>query len=297
MSYILEALKASERKRVDGQVPDLLAVHATTPPPPARPVWRYAFLGLVLTNVVGLAAWQLLPEGGSQPRQRAAVHQAPAPSTSAPAAENKPAHPAAAAQNLRPPPVTRLPAPPPAAQTLAPLPAAQTLAPLPAATVAAVQPRTQPALPLSGDAIKVLPGYRALLPVQEPVAAVPVDEPELPALDRDVALPPPRPQEAPERPAPKRPQTPTVDTAAVSYPSIDELPLSRRAELPPIQISVHSYSSSPAARAARINNTFVHEGGFVGTDLEVLEISPTGVVLRHKDLQFFVPKSDVVPLG
>ena len=61
MSYILDALKKSEKERQRGTAPDLLTVQETVlPEKKKRRVWPYIIFAVLILGI-GLAAFRLIP--------------------------------------------------------------------------------------------------------------------------------------------------------------------------------------------------------------------------------------------
>ena len=65
-----------------------------------------------------------------------------------------------------------------------------------------------------------------------------------------------------------------------------ELPSAVRAELPAITISVHAYSGEPLGRLLGIGNRILREGDFLAPGLQMVEITPEGMVLDYKGYRF-----------
>jgi general secretion pathway protein B len=85
VSYILDALKKSERQRPPGPVPDLFTVHGPRPPSPRRPARTIVVVALLLA-VLALALWvwtgtDRSDEGAARPP----IAAAPQPRVDAPA--------------------------------------------------------------------------------------------------------------------------------------------------------------------------------------------------------------------
>lgn len=79
MSYILEALRKSERERQTGQVPSLSAL--VPEPPPRRVSWvLWLVLVLLVLNGAGLAYFWLNSRSGTTPAPPPIAHIQPAPS-------------------------------------------------------------------------------------------------------------------------------------------------------------------------------------------------------------------------
>ena len=91
---------------------------------------------------------------------------------------------------------------------------------------------------------------------------------------------------------PKTSGAPTVDTAAADAAnektviSMAELPSPVRAELPAITISVHAYSGEPAGRLLGVGSRILREGDFLAPGLQLVEITPDGMVLDYKGYRF-----------
>jgi general secretion pathway protein B len=70
--------------------------------------------------------------------------------------------------------------------------------------------------------------------------------------------------------------------------NINDLPLSIQQNLPPISISVCLYSDEPASRMARINGSMIREGEYLSAGLKLEEITPDGVIFRYQNYRFHV---------
>lgn len=71
------------------------------------------------------------------------------------------------------------------------------------------------------------------------------------------------------------------------------LDLSRdlRDRMPPLAMSMHFYNREPNRRLVRINDRLLREGDLVSRDLELVEITPTGVILDFLGKVFELPGS------
>lgn len=155
MSYILEALKKSERERELGAVPSLARIREDSPPPRRR--WLPVALALSVSLFVAFAAWnfrhglaRLWPPGGAaQPAAEPGVPTAGLPRVSPPTASAPEVAPPAPVTTVAPEPVAIVaPATRPSA-TPGP-------SPRPTAPVAATPP------PLDWDRLD--PSFKAQLP-------------------------------------------------------------------------------------------------------------------------------------
>lgn len=192
MSYILDALRKSEKERQAGQVPGLPDL-VSEEQKPASPRWLWlAGLGLLLLNLAGLGYWLFQRQDSTPPPTNAATVPASLPAA--------PAQPSAASADQAPPqpPIVN-------AGVSAPNPAM----PAPVATPAPVPPATPPAatappavVPVQPPVATATPPITALAPATpSPVApAVPV-----PATPPAVFSPPATPPAAPiAQPTPTR---------------------------------------------------------------------------------------------
>jgi hypothetical protein len=82
MSYILQALKQSDRERRRGMVPDLFAEHESRTPSARKPRWPYLLITALLINALVLLLWRI-PSPSQPPEQNpipaAAVSDPPLP--------------------------------------------------------------------------------------------------------------------------------------------------------------------------------------------------------------------------
>lgn len=136
----------------------------------------------------------------------------------------------------------------------------QTTATLSPSAVVAPSAAVTPPAPISPPA----PEPVTPLPVQpEPVAAEPPPVPEF----RSPTPPPPAP--------PARP--------------LSELPSGFVANLPSLNIDIHSYDRRAAKRYVLINMERYREGDYLAEGPQLIEILTDGVVLEHLGLRFILP--------
>ena len=64
-------------------------------------------------------------------------------------------------------------------------------------------------------------------------------------------------------------------------PTYQELSRELRERLPRLAMSMHFYNSDPNRRLVRINDQLLREGSWVAKDLQIVEITPTGVSLDY----------------
>lgn len=127
-----------------------------------------------------------------------------------------------------------------------------------------------------------------------PIAAAPAASPKpLPEIaPPPVSSPPAKPKAQPAVATPAEsptapPVTPTASalpppTPAPSSAKNNESPPALQPELPPINITVHAYSTEPNERLAGINGRLLHEGSEISPGLKLERITEEGVILNFK---------------
>jgi general secretion pathway protein B len=319
MSYILDALKKSERQRPPGQVPDLFTVQGPMKSgKPRRPLRAAAIVAaVVVAAAIGGRAWF-----GARDRQA----QAPSAQSAAPRLPDSGAAPPEATAPAAPIAVT--PAAQPASPPAEKIPAASPPAPLnagrrtpgarsagsvitgpaaPAVMVPAV-PRASPPVPKAVEApaggaavqpeVPPSPGPPAAgLPAATPPPAAIPPAPEAPAapIPTGVEVPP----VAPEVPPPaSAPAAVAVGTAASPQPaadappadgrvvSLEELPESVRKDLGKFTVSGHVWSEEPALRLLTVQDRIVREGGEAAPGVRLEEVTQTGAVFSVRGWRF-----------
>lgn len=291
MSFILDALRKSDKKRPDGEVPDLRAEHLLVPPRTSR---RGMLIGVVIVLVLlfngAMWLWWAAPW-----EEELQVVSHPV-SASRPAPERTPAEPAPQAV---PEPVVENPKP--AQQTLQ-SEAGPTAVADPVETVAAVEPVTV------GQTV-IVPGSGTLPTEQdspgesspEPIPVVgkdplPFSLSALPALSaaQSVADPVAAVKSAPESKEVTAPDIYARDSSPDEAPvagkpvALRDLPSSIRAGLPDFSFSLHYFTTDPAQRVVRVNGRMLREGQMLREDLLLDEVTPGGAVFLHRDLRFEV---------
>jgi len=98
---------------------------------------------------------------------------------------------------------------------------------------------------------------------------------------------PPEPAPAPLEPV----QAPLETSPAKSAPvkPLSEMPSGFVANLPTLNIDIHSYDKVPAKRYVLINMEKYHEGDYLAQGPLLIEILPDGVVLEHFGERFILP--------
>lgn len=264
MSYILDALKKSERERKKGQVPGLGTLQGLPGPggrfETDRLIWLYGLSTILLLVAMGLGIWLFIRE------------PAPTPEEKVPVATVKPAE----ADKTESPPTVK---------PAAPARDATKTAPAPTNSKVARQPTGQP--PTAGIA-PIKP-----LEMPAPEAAAQPSPPSAPVIEKPAPAPAQFSETSrensfgveggqEENAAPAKPeQLPLVP--------FEELPAETRAEMPEIKIGVHFYSDTPASRRASINGRLMREGQPIDKDLALVEITRQGAILSFQGRKFTMP--------
>lgn len=311
MSFILDALRKSERERQTGQAPGLPQLMTETPKPPSRG-W-YAAIAVLLTVNLAVIAWWLLtrqervshaPEPASTPAPQGAAASASAVDQPAPTTIVNPATPPpASARPVNPSPIIApaVPAPTaipmPGAEPAVPSPAATSVVstpmppPAPASRSAARQPAAEPRRPSAEEASPGMttrewpyPGPRHQY---APAPLVPADDEEAAGMDMD---------DEPRRMA----QAPASGAASVTVrpwpgvrpgtPDLRDLPLDFQERIPPLKISMFAYSREPAERFVIIDMKKYRTGDRLPGNLLLLEIQAENLLLELDGQKFRVPR-------
>lgn len=284
MSYILEALRKSERERQAGQTPTLAAL--VPEPPPRRRSWAlWLVAGLLVLNGAGLA-YLLLAGRGKTPPSVAAPPPPASPSATGKSAGTDSA-PGTAIAVTGPAPVgTQSPprTPPPAKpapkplQVPHPVPVAPKADLVPPPVARAIKPAPKPRSSLAGTRDGEFPE----LPESPEPAELPagrVERRSLPPLAPPVFSRPPQPEAAPAPPA---------DHDAM--PWLDTLPAAIQQRMAPFRITLYAYSSVAAERFAIINAHKYRVGDRVAGDALLVDIRADSLVLELDGLRFRVPR-------
>ncbi len=291
MSYILEALKRSERQRLGpgGLAQRTIPVYAYAARQPSLLLYGAAGAVLIVAGaVIGwLRPWQHSDAAAAPaPVAAAALEMVPdpAPEQKAPAAAAQPA-PVRQAEPPRPeterPETERMekveelrimqvkphrparahaetpvaPAAPPVAQTAAP--------PAPVVAARPAAPAPAPAMPQAA---------------QVPVAS-PAQAPQAQSI-------PPAQAAAPEKETGAPGATPAPPPGEGKILALHELPPEVLRAIPAMAITGYSYSETPRDRMVGINDRLVQEGQYVADGLKLEQITPDGLIFSYKNYRF-----------
>jgi len=263
MSYILDALKKSEKERQRGTAPDLLTVQdPVLLEKKKRRVWPYIILAVLIFGT-GLAAFRLIPW---QSRNEKA-------GTSNVALQKSEPNPAESLQ-------------PDVSQTITTkLEIKKQEVPPLTNTTPEKSLRTPLALTKKEEKPVVQKAIVQSKMQEEPAvkkAAQPVQTSQ-PALNPGVPASAPSPVSPDVKPV----QNDPAPVPGKIYQSGD-LPASVRQNLPAVNMSIFMYSEDPASRMVRINGQTLREGQYISEGLKVEEIKPDGVILNYKNYRLHI---------
>jgi general secretion pathway protein B len=292
MSYILEALRKSERERRTGEVPALPALVAN--PPPQRRSWAiWLVAALLLFNAAGLSylwmnrrAPNSAPAGGPAPGSMRPQADAP-PTTSAAAADVAPS---AAIVHPAPPPAARPEAPAPAKPPAQPPEARPAMAanPPPAA-----RPTPKPvARPESAPArTDGRPSPLGINQQSEEKGKAPDEAPVPVKSKRPVAARPPASILAPQgSSADDEGSDGRKSDSRDDIPVLRAMPMEFRQRIPEFRINVHAYSKAPSERFAIIDMKKYLVGDRLPGGALLREIREDSLVLELDGSKFRVPR-------
>lgn len=259
MSYILDALKKSDRERKQGEVPDLQSDHGLRSGHGKREkkssLWIWLSGGVLLTLSALVLYW------GMQRNSVALQEKVSALEKSVVQLKEQPAP-----VVLQPPAVKKETVPQPLISGENDNPAVM---PAPAAPQKAV---LQP-LVMETENDKGLVADKVQQPVIEEKTVI---KPEnVPRKIQPQVVPPP-PSVASKVAAEK----------AEALPLVQDLPANVQKILPPLKLSGHVYAKDATKRMIMINNRICREGDLVENQLVLEQIVWEGVVLRYKDIRF-----------
>lgn len=271
MSYILEALKKSERERRLGAVPrlDTSQEPAPTPPRQAGRNWLLPILAVNLLLLAGILAYLVLQPAGLP---ESAGHRAqPVRSGESAAPADPPARAATTADSS-------------AHQATGPTP----LAPSTDAQANRLSRREQAEQGEQGEQ-----GEQAITPPTTLPAAGQTDQTpaatSMPGQEgargstADQSAPALAASAPPAVPASLAAPPPTTDTIP---PRLSELPDHRRSQITAPTLEIHVYSENPERRFVMIRGRQYREGDRLPDELRLEEITPTGATLSHHGQSF-----------
>jgi len=292
MSYILDALKKSERERPPGAVPDLFTVHGPQPPAQSWPTRAIIVVAMLLVvPAIFLLSWigtgrrdegpgRTQPALSPQPRAEAPAAQVTLVASVAstivavptlPASSRATAAVTAAARRpvvertqtrAQPAPKSDMKVASPVAPVAIPAPPPSLAAPVPGTSA----PATVPPPPQARNDAPSAPAQVGEMP-----SAV---SPAPPAVTAPATVPPPAPED-----------TPPADGHVFD---LAELPATVRAALPKLLVSGSVWSEEPSMRLLSVDDRLLHEGGDAAPGVNLREITPDGALFVYKGWHFRV---------
>ncbi len=266
MSYILDALKKSERERQRGSVPDVHTPENVPRQTRKQRLLPYLILCVLILNAGLLVGWLI----GSPKKPQSMAQSA----VSSPVRAK--AHESAKGIDVARASVETPPAEPVKTSSLARTAEKRPAVGTPAAgaeTHAQIVRRDQPLK--AGAEQKTGSG-------EGPLASTTAKETPQSA--------PPAPQQVAVNHAPVEPQPVTHNETPIKNKiySLKELPSSVQQKLPDFSISILLYSSENASRMVRINGQMLREGQYLSAGIKLEEIVPDGVILSFQNYRFHV---------
>jgi general secretion pathway protein B len=266
MSYILDALKKSEKERQRGTLPDMLTVQDIVADKPKKRLawWAYLIAATIILNA-GMFAWWL----GFLHTEKAKVVQAPVVKK------------ASLLNDVAQTVPDRDKSSPDSAQTL----------------VSEWKPVAKNIVPATGSSAPASVNSDNSLPQSKGQTVPDIQRktvPDKPASARDTIkqpVPAPGRQEQAESSA-HIPSGPAGDHEEMPEDNkiyrLKELPSSIQQDLPSFSISALMYSGNPASRMVRINDQMMYEGQDLTAGVRLEEITKDGVIFRHQKYRFYV---------
>lgn len=257
MSYILDALKKSEKERQRRTAPDILtAQDVQAHKPKKRPLWPYLLLGALLLNAGVLLLW-LGPWHSKKPHvvvQLVGGQQ----------------HESNILESVHRGSDVRLPI---TTSTHSP---ATTVRPGGGVVEKHLMPESEPIVPKPAE--KLIKTFREDQPVQSKSD-----------VRGSLKFPPSVTQQSnvvSKIPSELKPDSNIVSTLENKVYNLKDLPLSIRKGLPDFTISVAVYSDDPSSRMVKINSQLMREGQYLADGLKLEEITTDGVIFSYKNYRF-----------
>ncbi len=325
MSYILEALKESQRSRDEQQVPDIMTVHGIPEPEHEQPAHSRWIMPLVLLVCVAAAAgwWfagsKQIPDDTAQPVAIESQPERTEPESTEPlvvqSAEpvetvtSKPVPAELKAVEPETAPVTAtVPATVRTTKPVLPAPAQQSVSPQPLDEPIEPPPVVEPVVSLPEKVAPKAVVIAEKIPpaVQEEKAVIQEDVTPVTVAsqvqDKKVAMVEPVVEQV--APVPSSTQETALQDAPVEEPASEsvaespepervphfrELPYEVQQAVSGVKYSVHLYSPDPSRRLVKINGIVRREGSEVSPGLVLDKVTPDGAIFTYREYRFRVP--------
>ncbi len=258
MSYILEALKKSERERRRDNVPGILSVHdSTLHETRKRLIWPYMLVAALLLNA-GIIIWWLA-SGHSKKL-------------------------IAPAQIVRQPGIESQTSLPEQMQQQDPLPVRMTPGTQQGVKGQSMVQKEKNQSHVPGERLGTMGQTDS--PQKERSLGPNAGEPQRMSVKQTPLSNVQEPSDSPSTPSQKEPLSKRVDEQRIFQ--LKELPASVRQNLPDFSISVHIHGVDPESRMVRINDHMLREGQEFLGGFRLEEITHDGVILSYQKYRFHV---------
>ncbi|QSB00491.1 general secretion pathway protein GspB [Methylomonas sp. EFPC1] len=270
MSYILNALRKSERERQAMQ-PDSVTSRIAIEQTPERHGLTKIIVALVLLNLAILIYFLGIAPQKPADKAQPLVNIEEAAPLIAKANPQLPADSPPKPAKLAPTPKTEPPRNPTSAAEKLAANTKQAVEP-----VERVKPTVAPAQP-----VKPLPTVTtAATPASKPTAEI----------ERQSKLVPQRIEEPSEQAVAKKPEPVALARLQNDLPTLQDLPPDVRQSLPALPINVFSYSPTPAERFVMIDMVKYVPGQTIKDQLELKEIVEDGIIVRYQGRVFKIKR-------
>lgn len=259
MSYILDALKKSEKKRAQGTVPDLPgSKDAVLKGTVKRPLWTYLIMGALMINVVALVLWF---EPWHSKKTALTVTQSPA-DKQYPRIETKPAYATAGIEGKEDGEKNEI------------------------KTKAALEKieanKNNNAKP--SESAHIQENIKRKIPDK-------TAQSDRMKMAQEIAPPSPRrSEESPNVQTEHKSEVSNIipNPAPNKIYNLSELPLPLQQKLPSFVISAYMYSDEPNSSMVKVNGKMMREGQELPEGIKLEEINPDGIVLSYMNYRFRV---------
>ena len=258
MSYILDALKKSEKERQRGALPDMLTVQDIVAERPAKRLpWVYLLAAALLLNA-GVLVWWL----GFSHTDKTNVAQTSKAGNISPLSLNESAQ--AVPGRVKP-------------------------------SQDSAQSIGSEFRPADRNTVPVIENSETTTSVRKQHPPKGPQEVQAHPASADNAIKPSEPAPAKSEQSAATARIPSDSTGGLSeMPDenklyrLQELPSAIRQNLPAFSVSALLYSSKPDSRMVRINEQMMHEGQDLTAGVKLEEIARDGIILRYQKYRFYV---------
>lgn len=304
MSYILEALKESQRSRDEQRVPDIMTVHAADETVGGRSVRSpLLWIVVVLILLASGAGWWLAGQRDQQPtvsppvatKPDVAPRQALPVDAAVPGAQEslQPAEPEKLNTELEEQVVVAEPVTTPE-RVIALVPAPEQEPPVVAVaedtevtSVTSLAPAAEPVAvvvqepsSVKGNRIQTETEQAAVSDIVTIAPVSPAESFPSAGPDVDASVPESLPEALPE---------PEPEPAQERIPHYRELPYEVQQIVEGVKYSVHLYSPNPERRLVKINGIVRREGSEVAPGFVLEQVTPDGAIFTYREYRFRVP--------